>query len=64
LKFQDDLANSPGNTFIANRSANSDTTVNMNWQNDTTILIGYPKGLEVFKKDPLVRGIRVRYETE
>jgi hypothetical protein len=59
LKFQESLQNLGGNIFI---SKNYDKDIDMAWENDSTILIQYPKKLVIIKREDQYDNLKVKYQ--
>ena len=64
LPFDKELSNEDGgNIFVCNAYIN-DTSVKVQWTNDTSILITYKKDLEIFKNDSTFNDVKVKYQIE
>ncbi len=62
LPFKKELSNEEsGNVFVCDAYI-SDSMVKVQWVDDSSVLIIYNKGLEVFKKNSTINGITIKYK--
>ncbi len=59
-KLSDDQG---GNIFVCDGNINS-TNLTVQWIDDMSVLITYPKHVKIFKSDSTIAGLQIRYKTE
>ena len=52
-----------GNVFVCNAYIN-DTSVKVQWNNDSSVMIIYKKDLKILKNDSAINGIKIKYQIE